>query len=313
MSTGYAIVGAGWFAQELARLVAALPGARVAAVLPGPAEVAGAAVCGTVTEVLARADVDAVLLAAPDPEVVIAAAHAGRHVFCERPIASSSADCAAMLEAVRAAGVVFLAGNVLHFADGIEGARASVRGGAIGTLVYVRAVRTGGHPHGGAGPWGVEPDPAAPPHHHELDLVLSLLGEPDQVTMAGLTGDAAAPAAPADLLLAILEFPGGRFATLEFGSALTWPQHHLLLSGTEGSVRVELRGQEEHPGRPALWLRGLLSEEVAYFHSLVNGAAPTPDLAALTDTAGAAVSARTAQALALSLAEDRKVSLSEIG
>lgn len=233
MTTGYAIVGAGWFAHELARLVAALPGARVAAVLPGPAEVAGAAVCGTVTEVLARADVDAVLLAAPDPEVVIAAAHAGRHVFCERPIASSSADCAAMLEAVRTAGVVFLAGNVLHFADGIAGARASVRGGAIGTL--------------------------------------------------------------------------------EFGSALTWPQHHLLLSGTEGSVRVELRGQEEHPGRPALWLRGLLSEEVAYFHSLVNGAAPTPDLAALTDTAGAAVSARTAQALALSLAEDRKVSLSEIG
>jgi len=258
----------------------------------------GAAVCGSVDELAGRADVDVVVASAAGG--VIAGARAGKHVFCEMPIALSEAEAGAVLAAVHAAGVLFLAGNVLHFADGIEGARAAVHGGAVGDLVYARAVRTG---PGSSRPGWERAGPAVHRHIHELDLVLSLMGAPDRVTLAGSPED--------DLLLALLEFGGGRCATLELGATLRWPQHHLLLHGTEGAVRVDLQHAAVEDEVGALWLRALLAEEMAYLHALVGGAPPTPDLAHLTDGDATLRTIRTADALTRSFAEDRKVTLGE--
>ncbi|MEJ0069143.1 MAG: Gfo/Idh/MocA family oxidoreductase [Pseudomonadota bacterium] len=48
-------------------------------------------------------------------EQVIACAHAGKQVFCEKPLALHAADARAMIEACRAAGVVFAVGHNRRF------------------------------------------------------------------------------------------------------------------------------------------------------------------------------------------------------
>jgi len=54
-------------------------------------------------------DIDAVTISVPpvlQPAIAIAAAAAGKHVFCEKPVACDASQAAAMLDAARAAGVV---------------------------------------------------------------------------------------------------------------------------------------------------------------------------------------------------------------
>lgn len=59
-------------------------------------------------ELLARADIDAVDICTPNSshhEIVLAAARAGAHIYCEKPLAMNVAEAAEMADAVAAAGV----------------------------------------------------------------------------------------------------------------------------------------------------------------------------------------------------------------
>ena len=77
-------------------------------------------------------------------------------------------------------------------------------------------------------------------------------------------------------------------------------------SATDGGI---MYGNPE--STPPLWLSGIVEEETAYFHGLLTGAAPEPEFAALTDGSAARSSIATADALTLSLAQDRKVRIAE--
>jgi predicted dehydrogenase len=60
-------------------------------------------------DVLARDDIDAVIVATPQryrPEIVIAAAKAGKHILAEKPLALTPADAQAMIDAARENGVI---------------------------------------------------------------------------------------------------------------------------------------------------------------------------------------------------------------
>lgn len=155
-----------------------------------------------------------------------------------------------------------------------------------------------------------------------------------------------------DLLLITLEFENGSFATLEYGSAFRWPEHYLLVQGTLGAAMIDMtdtgvtvrhsgteerfllhRDEEEDAQRtaiyasssmdgaimygtpastPPLWLTGIVEQETEYFHRLLQGSPPEPEFAALTDGSAARAAIATADALTRSLAEDRKVRISEI-
>src|SRR5262249_42096752 len=68
-------------------------------------------------EVLARADVAAGVVGSPDAShapLTIMAARAGKHVFCEKPLATNLADARAMVAAVREAGTVGMTGFLLR-------------------------------------------------------------------------------------------------------------------------------------------------------------------------------------------------------
>ena len=71
-------------------------------------------------DVLNRSDVDAVFVCTPTSfhaELVHAAAAAGKHLFCEKPLAMSHAEASEMLAAVRRAGVKAQIGLVLRFSS----------------------------------------------------------------------------------------------------------------------------------------------------------------------------------------------------
>ena len=74
----------------------------------------GCAAYGDFRELLARADIDAVLIATPDHWhglTSIAAAKAGKDVYCEKPMAATIAEGRAMCEAFRRYGRVFQTGS----------------------------------------------------------------------------------------------------------------------------------------------------------------------------------------------------------
>lgn len=250
---GYALVGAGYFGAELGRILARQPGARVAAVLDPANAAAVAAELGCEAEtsldaLCARPDVDAVIVATPNylhKEPVLTAARHQKHVFCEKPIALRYADCDEMVKAAQENGVTFMAGHVMNFFSGVRRAKQLIAQGRIGRVLYCHSARNG---------WE-EPQPSVSwkklreksgghlyHHIHELDCIQFILGPARRVTMAGgnLAHKGPQFGDEDDLLLITLEFEGGRYAMLEYGSAFHWPEHYLLIQGTEGAIRIDM-------------------------------------------------------------------------
>jgi predicted dehydrogenase len=89
-------------------------------------------------------DVDAVEILTPThlhKDHVIAAARAGKHVSCQKPMANSVADCRAMLAAANEAGIVFRVSECFYHYPPLVEAKRLIADGAIGTPTMLR-IRT---------------------------------------------------------------------------------------------------------------------------------------------------------------------------
>ena len=228
----YAIVGVGYFGAELGRIMNEQEGAKVVAVLdPENAEtIAQEFGCEVETDLetlCARPDVDAVIVATPNylhKEPVVLAAKHGKHIFCEKPIALSYADCDAMVKAADEAGVIFMAGHVMNFFRGVRHAKQLIKEGKIGDVLYAHSARNG---------WE-EPQPEISwkkirsksgghlyHHIHELDCIQFIMGPATAVTMTG--GNMAHKGEQFgdedDMLFLSLEFANGTYGIVEYGSA----------------------------------------------------------------------------------------------
>lgn len=265
----YAIVGVGYFGAELGRIMNEQEGAKVVAVLdPENAEtIAQEFGCEVETDLetlCARPDVDAVIVATPNylhKEPVVLAAKHGKHIFCEKPIALSYADCDAMVKAADEAGVIFMAGHVMNFFRGVRHAKQMIKEGKIGDVLYAHSARNG---------WE-EPQPEISwkkirsksgghlyHHIHELDCIQFIMGPAVSVTMTG--GNMAHKGEQFgdedDMLFLSLEFANGTYGIVEYGSAFRWPEHYVLIQGTKGAIRIDMcnvgmtvktaDGKEEH-------------------------------------------------------------------
>ena len=92
---------------------------------------------------LARPDLDAVIVATPNahhPEAVLAAAAAGKHVLCEKPLAIDIAAARAMVDACARAGVVLQVGFNQRYWNQVRIARQLIADGFIGRVHAVRSV-----------------------------------------------------------------------------------------------------------------------------------------------------------------------------
>lgn len=91
-------------------------------------------------ELLARDDVDAVLIASPDhwhALHTIAAAKAGKHVYCEKPLSNTIAEGRAVVEAVKRYGVTFQHGTQLRSFASIRFVCELARNGRMGAVDHI--------------------------------------------------------------------------------------------------------------------------------------------------------------------------------
>ena len=125
--------------------------------------------------------VDAVYVCLPtflhrDP--VVAAAKAGKHVFCEKPIAMKLEHAQEMIDACDSAGVHFMVGFVRRFDNYWGKARELMQGGAIGNPVIWRFCAAGPAP---SRPWFVDREKGGGPlidgAVHNYDFARYTFGE----------------------------------------------------------------------------------------------------------------------------------------
>src|SRR5262245_14943764 len=143
MALRIGVVGTGRIGQWHARLVAeALPGAHLAGIADADTARADrlARSLGVERwhqshqELLARPDIDAVVIATPSnthAEIVCDAARAGKPIFCEKPLALTIAETDRAIDAAATAGVPLQLGFHNRFRSAYIAAHAAIRAGEI--------------------------------------------------------------------------------------------------------------------------------------------------------------------------------------
>ena len=97
-------------------------------------------------KVVTRPDIDAVTIATPNVshrEIAMAAFAAGKHVFCEKPLAMNTAEAEAMARAARESGRIHQVAFTFRYTHGVARLRQMLRDGVIGQPFCVRMVGEG--------------------------------------------------------------------------------------------------------------------------------------------------------------------------
>lgn len=196
-----AIVGSRFMGTTHAQIYNALPDAELVAMVSP--NVGGAVanlakinlalpVYPTLSELLAAESVDVVDICTPTDvhaKLALEAIAAGKHVFCEKPLALTLADVDAIGSAACAAGVIVQVGQCIRFWPEYQALAKLVRSKVVGRLVGLSMDRRCARPAGGISNWLNIPErsggAALDLHIHDTDFVLSLFGVPDAVTSVG--------------------------------------------------------------------------------------------------------------------------------
>ena len=248
------IIGAGRIGKVHAENLAfRVPEARALAItdLNRDAAERVAARCGipnvadSVDQILANRAIQAVLICSSTDthaELIIRAAQAGKHIFCEKPIAHSLGRIDAALAAARQAGVKLQIGFNRRFDPNFARVRAAVANGEIGAprLLHI-----------------ISRDPAPPPVSyvkvsggifldmtiHDFDMARFLIGdEVEEIyTAAGVMVDPAiGEAGDLDTALIVLRFRNGVIGTIDNcrQAAYGYDQRAEIL-GSVGSIATQ--------------------------------------------------------------------------
>ncbi len=152
---GIAPVGLGSIAEVFMRAVGQTPNSRITGLVTGhPAEkgtkfsqqygvpTTSIYTYDTFDHIRDNAAIDAVYIALPNSmhcEYTVRAAEAGKHVFCEKPMAISSAECRLMIDACHRAKVKLMIGYRIHYDATFLEIRDLVRSGALGDIEAFQA------------------------------------------------------------------------------------------------------------------------------------------------------------------------------
>lgn len=198
-------------------------------------------------ELLQDPEVEAVYVATPvhlHAEQAVAAAEAGKHVLCEKPMALSVAECERMNAAAEANGVRLGVAYYRRFYPAVERVRAILGSGEIGAPVVAQMNAFERFEPGPEHPrrWLIEKGlsgggPMFDFGCHRIEVLLNLFGRAAEVR--GLTSNVLFEREVEDTACALLKFEGGTQAVITVTHAAREPQDTLLIFGSEGSVRVE--------------------------------------------------------------------------
>ncbi len=224
---GIGVIGAGRIGTSHARVIAErVPRARLTAVADPRSEAARqlaerhrARATGDPFDLIADPTVDAVVIAAASTahaELTVAAAEAGKAVFCEKPAGQTLAEIDRSLAATDAAGVAFQVGFNRRFADDFRAAHAMVAEGGIGTPQLLRSLTRdpGLADPAGVPPWTIFTQTLI----HDFDALNWFAGsEPIEVyaTADALVAPQFGPAGLLDTAVVVITYANGARAVAE--------------------------------------------------------------------------------------------------
>jgi len=110
----------------------------------------------SIEDLLADSSIDAVSVCTANhthAAITIQALQAGKHVLCEKPMATTLEDCQAMVDAAQKAGKVLVIGQNQRLTKTHVKARQLIRGGEIGEIIGFRTT----FGHGGPETWSIDP------------------------------------------------------------------------------------------------------------------------------------------------------------
>jgi predicted dehydrogenase len=169
------------------------------------------------------------------------AAAQGKHVLCEKPIATTREDARAIAAAIERSGVRFMQSFPKRFDPANHEIRRRLEAGYFGTpwLVRVRHGHRYGHDAQFTGGWWADPARAGggtllDEGVHGADFLRWLFGDPETVT--AMVSDRISGLAVEDTALAIYRFPGGLLAELATGWNFQAADVSVEIFGTKGSA-----------------------------------------------------------------------------
>jgi predicted dehydrogenase len=203
------VVGAGYWGPNLIRNLAELPRSPLTAVADRDASRLDFArtryphvrFYGDITELLADPEVNAVVLATPaelHERHALAALEAGKHVFVEKPLATTSDACRRIAAEAEKRGRVVMVGHTFLHNDAVRWVKNSIDTGDLGDVLYLysRRLNLGQIRQDVNVVWNLAP--------HDISIMLYLLGQrPTRVTCHG---QSFLQKAVEDVALLVLEF-----------------------------------------------------------------------------------------------------------
>jgi len=170
----------------------------------------------------------------------LAAVNAGKHVFCEKPLATTIEDCAKIVEAVEKRQVKFLTGQILRFAPLFQSLKEIYDSGTLGQAVfaesdYLHDIRTM------LGGWRADPqsgwDLTLAGGCHPVDLLRWIVGEVEEVHVRANKRCTPDMPFPADNVLMSLSFADGAIGKVQLTAACPRPYAlNFGIHGTKGTL-----------------------------------------------------------------------------
>jgi predicted dehydrogenase len=216
----------------------------------------GFSVSTSYEDAISNPNVDAVILCTPHKlhsAQITAAAKAGKHVFCEKPLCLTLDDATAAVAACKAAGVLLGIGHERRFEPAIIDLRKRIANGELGTILQIEGNFSQDKFFALAPDnWRLSKElapcgPLSATGIHLVDLAVAILG-PAQSVLARLN-TLASNFANGDSLAIMLGFQGGQTALIS--AILATPfDGRFTVYGSKGWIEVRDR---THPENPTGW------------------------------------------------------------
>jgi len=255
MPLGFGLVGCGKIARKHIHVLNQLPGARIVAccdldlerAAARADEAGGAIATGSVEELCAHPEVEAITVATPSGShaaVALAAARAGKHVIVEKPIALTLSEADAIIDACDEAGVKLFVVKQNRYNRPVVALRRALDAGRLGRL-FMGGARVLWHRDQNyydqepwRGTWAQDGGVCTNQASHHIDLLLWLMGEVVSVFATGT--QVLHDIETEDTATVLLRFREGAAATVQ-ATTCTQPRDlegSIAVFGTSGTVEI---------------------------------------------------------------------------
>ncbi len=194
---------------------------------------------------LARKDVDAVIVDTPTCDhcrVMVKAANAKKHIFTEKALAPTLAECRQIADAVAKNGVKFCISYPQLNNTIVQVCKQAIEEGLLGKIHYMRMRNAhDGASSGWLPPYWYDVEKACGGAMmdlgcHPMYIASYLLGKPQRIS--SMFNNTIAPAPGDDNAVSVVEFEGGVIAVLETSFISPYQANTFELLGTEGAVTL---------------------------------------------------------------------------